>query len=109
MEPLTERGILRVSEDAEGAHHNSQERVLQDEEAGDDEEKVLLLGVGNGSNRQRSWESSWSTKFLALVTSLNVILFLISMMMLSLSRRKFLTDQDYWTATSYYCRSSPIS
>jgi hypothetical protein len=73
-----------------------------------DEEKFLLMNEGhestrNGSRRNR-W--SWCTRVQTAVTTFNIVLFSISVIILSTTRGgKIISDQDYWRATSYYCTS----
>lgn len=72
-----------------------------------DNEKFLLKRKNNGAPRKKSWRTHLALSF---VTMLNVVLFLTSMAMLSLSfKAKRTTDQDHWRATSFYCKSSSPS
>jgi hypothetical protein len=73
-----------------------------------DEENFLLLDEKKESIRNGSWRDSWSwsTRVQTTVTIFNIILFSISVIILSASRgAKMLSEQDYWRATSYYCTS----
>jgi hypothetical protein len=73
-----------------------------------DEEKFLLLDEKKESIRNGSWRDSWSwsTRVQTTVTIFNIILFSISIIILSTLRgAKMLSEQDYWRATSYYCTS----
>jgi hypothetical protein len=73
-----------------------------------DEENFLLLDEKKESIRNGSWRESWSwsTRVQTTVTIFNIILFSISVIILSASRgTKMLSEQDYWRATSYYCTS----
>ena len=71
-----------------------------------DVEKFHLLGEDSESIRRTSWRDtwSWSTRVLTSVTVFNIILFLMTVGILSSTKKaRSLSDQDLWKATSYYC------
>ncbi|KAF9729577.1 hypothetical protein PMIN06_007616 [Paraphaeosphaeria minitans] len=105
MESRSDRPSFKHSNITLDKHSRSSEGSLRDGD--DDTENFLLLGEGSESVRKASWRSSWSwsTRILVSVTILNAFLFLTSIVILSLSRKGSLSDQDYWRATSFY---SPV-
>jgi hypothetical protein len=103
MEPKHERISF---DDSESAHDTPSQRLPHREH--EDAEKYLLLGEDSESVRRDSSRRPWSTKVLVGVTVSNIVLFLVSILMLSLSPRTSRpSDQDNWRATSYYCTYSP--
>src|SRR6478735_9559210 len=100
MEPPYERACSEELEANRNSHSHSSERLLHDGDT--DAEKFLLLSNGSGSDRKATWSHlrSWPTKTLVLVTILNVFLFLASIVILSVSKNRSISDQDYWRATS---------
>lgn len=70
----------------------------------DDAEKSFLLRE-DYEHPRRSASPRRSHIVLALITIFNLILFLASIGILSISKTKSISDQDLWRATSYYCTS----
>lgn len=69
-----------------------------------DVEEDQLLGKGKRKIQREFGKGPWSTKVTLLITALNMILFVVSVAILSNSNKtRSLSAHEHWRATSYYC------